>query len=340
MNMRAVNAWFRASILLLPAATGLNLPAFGQATAPPPGVTAEMEHDFLARYEAAMKTAKAAKDPSGLAAYDALYAMDPNVPPDGKKAFDDFVVLAAGLDSFGTKPTYSFVPLSPDDKASGDAPLTLAGKVYTGCLPPVLSFKTTFAPPEHPDPNGMTPDGPSHPLCIQNGRLMLIGIKLVPGAVPPPIDNPAQNFGLTPNHLKATDTDEDLDFASLDKFLAALKLPEVQVFYSGQNTYVYYAICRVKPNLLVFVQGSRPGQEDYSYTFPVTDSTNTQLTLDPKQITLAEGPPGMDGKAIPILQGNVYHPSASYAGPIRIVGKYGKDFSNLKPDFSKTVDWK
>ncbi len=82
----------------------------------------------------------------------------------------------------------------------------------------------------------------------------------MPGAVPPPADNPAENFGLMPNHIKESDTDDDHDFASLDKFLASLKHPSVTVLDSGQNDYVYYAICRVKPDLFVFVQGDRPGK--------------------------------------------------------------------------------
>jgi hypothetical protein len=316
------------------------------ADALPPGVTAEMEKDFLARYEAVMISAKVAKDPSGLASYYALFAMDPAVPPEGKKAFEDLSIIAIAMDASGGKPTYSFVSVPPDEK-SNDAPLTLAGKVYTGYLPPVVELKTTFAPPDHPDPNGMTSTGSTHPLCVENGRLMLIGIKPVPGAVPPPADNPADNFGLTPQHLKQGDTDDDNDFASLDKFLAALKQPSVQVLDSGENLDEYYAICRVRPDLFVFVHGSRPGKENYSYTFLVTDSNQTQIKVGSKQITLAEDPPGLDGKPIPILQGDVYQPSAGYAGPITLLGKYGitsdpkaPDPSDPKFSFTKTVDWK
>lgn len=342
MKARVVHGWPLGCFAFLLFAAGIRLPVSGQdsANAVPPGVSVAMEQDFLARYEAAMKTAKASKDPSGLASYNALYAMDPSVPPEGKKAFEDFVVIAAGMDSVGTKPSYSIVPLSSDEKTSAEAPLTLAGKVYTGWLPPVISLKTTFAPPEHPDPSGMTMKGSSHPLCIENGRLMLIGIKCVTGAVPPPIDNPAQNFGLTPNHIKEGDVDDDQDFASLDKFLASLRQPGVEVLSSGQNDYVYYAICRVKPDLLVFVDSNRPGKDNFAYDFQITDSTHAQLTKDKNQVTLVEDPPGLDGKPVPVLQGDVYHPTSGYTGLITVVGNYGNDFSDLKPLVAKTVDWK
>jgi hypothetical protein len=342
MNARAVHIWLRGCFLLFLAGAGLGLPAAGQNTANtlPPGVTVAMEQDFLARYEAVMKAVKAAKetkDQSALTSYYALFAMAPSVPPEGRKAFEDLSVIALGMNAMGGEPSYAFIPLQLDDKTSGDGLLTLAGKVYTGYLPPVVSLKTTFAAPEHPDPNAVTTTGSTLPLCVENGRLMLIGIKPVPGAVPPPLDNPAENFGLTPNHLREGDTNDDQDFASLDKFLAALKQPKVQVLDSGQNDYVYYAICRVDPDLFVYVESSRPEKDNFSYTHPVTDSSGAELQPDKKQITLAEDPAGLDGKAVPILQGDVFHPAA---GPVTVAGKYGSDFSNLKPDFSKTVDWK
>jgi hypothetical protein len=313
--------------------------ATNAAAALPPGVTAAMEQDFLARYEAALKTARAAKDPSGLKDYDALYANDPALDPKVKKAFEDLAVFGAAMDSMGAHPTYAFVAPEPEGKGE-DKPLTLAGKVCTDFLPAVVELKTTFAKPDPPVAGQLTPDGSSHPLCLQNGRLMLIGVKVVPGAVPPPLDNPADNYGLTPNHLKEGDTDDEQDFASLEKFLAALRQPNVEVLASGQCDYVYYAICRIKPDLLVFVDDDRPGKGNFDYSFQVTDSNHTQLESDKKQITLAEDPAGMDGNPVPILQGQVYHPAAGYAGPVRVVGKFGDDFSKLTPGFSETVDWK
>jgi hypothetical protein len=139
------------------------------ADALPPGVTADMEKDFLARYEDAMKTAKAAKDPSGLTAYFALFANDPKIDPKGEKALEDMMVLAVGLDSMGTNPTYQFVPVQAEDAKADDKPLQLAGKMYQAYLPPVVAMKVTFAPSPHPDPNGMTPTGATHPLCVENG---------------------------------------------------------------------------------------------------------------------------------------------------------------------------
>jgi hypothetical protein len=332
--------------MILTAATVLH-PLFGQETtsnALPPGVTAEMEKDFLARYGAAIMIAKATKNPGGFAAYHALYAMDPAVPPDGKKAFEEYSVLAFAMDAIGGDPSYSFVPVSPEDK-SKTAPLTLAGKAYTRYPPPVVTLKTTFAPPEHPDPHGMTPKGSSHPLCVENGRLMFIGIKPAPGVTPAPVDNPADNYGLTPNHLKDGDTDDDQDFTSLEKFLAALNQPGVRVLDSGKNDYIYYALCRVKPGLFVFAQGNRPGKENFAFMMEITDSNHGHVKSDKKPIILAEDPDGADGKAVPIVQGDVYYPGAGYTGPINVVGRFGDEMNNLndkslKPSLSKTVDWK
>ena len=338
-----------AFAIILAVATGL-YPAFSQETAAnttPPGVTPEMEKDFLARYEAALVIAKTAKDPSGLKAYYALFANDPKIDPKGEKAFEDLMLMGAALDAAGTNPTYSFVPVEDGDAKANDKPLQLAGKMYQGYLPPVVSVKVAFAPPEHHDPNGMNPTGATHPLCIENGRLMFVGIKEIPGAVPPPMDNPAENIGLTPNHLKQGDTDDDQDFASLDKFVAALKQPSVQVLASDQNADEYYAICRIQPDLFVFVHASRPGKENYSYTFLVTDSNQAQIKVGSKQITLAEDTQSLDGKPIPILQGDVYEPNTGYAGPITLLGKYGITSDPKTPDpsdprftFTKTVDWK
>ncbi len=78
----------------------------------PPGVTPEMEQDFLARYEAVLKTAKAAKDPSGLAAYYALIATDPSVAPEAKKAFENLAVFPLAMEGLGpeTAPILLFPP--------------------------------------------------------------------------------------------------------------------------------------------------------------------------------------------------------------------------------------
>jgi hypothetical protein len=305
---------------------------------PPASVTAAMEQDFLARYQAVIAGIKGAKDKSALAPYFALSASDPALDPKAKEAFQDVAVF--GLLGVGTdqKATYSFIPVPVGDKPGDDKPILLAGKMYTSYLPPVVELKTTLAPPDHPDPNQPVMNGSTVPLCVENGKLMLVGVKELVGAEPPPMDNPAENFGLTPNHRPADDkdVDDDGDFKSLDLFLAAIKQSNVEVLSSGQNEFVYYALCRVRPNFFVYATDDRPGMGNYFFSVKVTDLKNVLIQADAKQITLAEDPPGFDGKGVPVVQGSVYKLPAGYDGPVNVQGTYGDKGVNL----SKTVYWK
>jgi hypothetical protein len=273
-----------------------------------------------------------------------MFASDPKIDPKGKKAFEDMSVLAFAFDSMGTNPTYSFVPVPPEDAKDDAKPMELAGKMYESYLPPVIELKTTFAPVAHPSSNQMTPDGSTRPLCVEDGRLMFIGVKVIPGAVPPPVDNPVENFGLTPYHRQDGDgfDDENDCYKTFEAFLAALKQAKVEVFDSGQNDFVYFALCRVRPNYFVFVQESRPGKEDFTYTAQVTDASHAQLKAEKKQITLVEDPPGDEGQPAPVIQGDVYQLPAGYEGQVSVLGTYGD--STDKPDsrvsFFKTVRWK
>ena len=327
------------SIVPLPPATNVP-PIKPVADALPPGVTVEMEQDFLARFQAALQAAKGAKDESGLDPYVALYAMDPAVDAKGKDAFRSMVIMGFGLGAMGKNPTYSFAPLPAEGDSKDETPTQLGDKMYVGYLPPVAIFKTTFAPSSGDE---MVPRSSEEPLCIQKGRLMLIGVKEVPGAVPPPMDNAAENYGLSPKHLASEESDDEFsnEFDSLEAFLAALKQPGLEVVASGQTDFTFCAVCRVHTNLLVYAFAGRRGKDDYFDTVQVTDAQGNLVNAEKKEIALVEEPkPGIDGKAIDYVSGTVFKLLVGYAGPIRVEAKYWEEDEKHPSTFSTTVDWK
>ena len=305
----------------------------------PPGVTEEMEKDFLARYEAALKTAKASKDEKGVEPYLALYAMDPAVDVKGREAFKSMALMGLALDSMGKSPSYAFAPVTKSEKGQKEEPTPLGGKMYVSYLPEVAVLKITFATSAGDE---MVPKASEKPLCIQNGKLMLIGIKEVPGLVPPPMDDPAENYGLMPNHRAALGKDEDSDeFNSLADFVGNLKQEGVKVVASGQTDFTFCAVCRVHPNLLVFAFASRPGKENYFDTVQVTDAQGNQVNVEKKDITLVEEKePGIDGKAIVDVSGSVFKLMVGYAGTLHVEAKFWEDDEKHPSTFETAVEWK
>ena len=326
-------------IVPLPPATN-GPPIKPVADALPPGVTLAMEQDFLARYQAALQMAKGSKDETGLDPYVALYAMDPAVDAKGKDAFRSMVILGFGLGAMGKNPTYSFEPLPASADAKEEVPTQLGDKMYVAYLPPVAFFKTTFALASGDE---MVPRSSDEPLCVQNGRLMLTGVKEVPGLVPPPMDNAAENYGLTPKHLASPAKDEEVsgDFDSLDAFVAALKQPGLEVVASGQTDFTFCAVCRVHTNLLVYAFAGKRGKDNYFDTAQVTDAQGNLVNAEKKEIALVEEPqPGIDGKAITYVTGAVFKFLVGYSGKVSVEAKYWVDDEKKASTFSTTVDWK
>jgi ankyrin repeat protein len=302
------------------------------AAVPPPGVTPEMEQAFLTKYEAASKK----QDPD---AFFALVASDPNMDAKTKESFKGMLTLGFLLDSSNLNRTYSFVPVPPGQP---DKPTQLDGKMYDDYLPAVVELKITFGKPAQASSNEPSATGPTTlPLCIQDHQLMMVGLKEIPGAVPPPAVDKSANFGIEPNLRKVSDKGkwEDRDaFTSLDEFLASLKQPSVGILASGEAKFEYYAICRIAPNLCVWAGGDKVGEANYSFYFRATDLNKQELKGSQKWIRLADVP--TDNGQAPNVQGTVFFVPDHYTGPITIEAQYTDDTTNKTSSVSRTVDWK
>jgi hypothetical protein len=212
--------------------------------------------------------------------------------------------------------------------------------MYGAYLPAVVGLKITFGKPSHPSSEPMATGDTTMPLCVQDHHLMMMGLKEIPGAVPPPAVDKAANFGIEPNLRKVSDKaawDDGDAFTSLNEFLASLKQPAVQVLDSGESTYEYYAICRIAPNLCVWAGGDKAGEKNYTFYFSATDSNKQQLNGAKKWIRLVDVP--TDNGAAPNVQGTVFFVPDPYSGPITLVANYG-DESGKTEIISRTVDWK
>jgi hypothetical protein len=269
----------------------------------------------------------------------ALVALDPNMDAKAKDDLNGLFVFSFAMASSNPNRTYAFVPVTPDGQ---DQPTQLDGKMYDAYLPAVIALKITFAPPAHPSSDQPVATGDTIiPLCIQNHQLMLIGLKEIPGPVPPPAVDKSANFGIEPNLRKVSDQTEGENwdaFTSLDKFLSSLKQPAVEVLASGEATYEYYAICRIAPNLCVWAGGDKLGQNSYTFYFKATDSNQQQLKGSQKWIRLVDVP--TDNSQAPNVQGTVFFVPDHYLGPITVKAQYLDDKGNKSSSVSRTVTWK
>jgi ankyrin repeat protein len=305
------------------------------AAVPSPGVTLEMEQAFLTKYKAALEK----QDPDALFS---MVATDPNMDSKAKESFKGLFLLSLALDSSNPNRTYSFVPLSLIPSARKDELTQLNGKMYDAYLPPVVALKTVFGKPDHP-PSATEPiaTGDSTiPLCIQGHQLWIVGLKEVPGAVPPPAVDKAANFGIEPNLRKVSDkaSFEDRDaFASLDEFLASLKQPSVEILTAGESMYEYYAICRIAPNLCIWAGGDKVGQSNYGFYSKATDSNKQELKGSQKWIRLVDVP--TDNGQAPNVQGTVFFVPNHYSGPVTVETQYSDDKGNKASSISRTVTW-
>ncbi len=298
----------------------------------PPGITPEMEQEFLTRYKAVLEK----KDPDALFS---LVATDPNMDPKAKESFRGFILLSLAMVVSNPNRTYSFV-LSPSAKK--DELTQFNGKMYDAYLPAVIALKITFGKPDHLSSTEAIATGDSTiPLGIQDHRLMIVGLKEVPGAVPPPAVDKAANFGVEPNLRKLSDKAEsegEDGFTSLHEFLASLKQPGVEILDSGEGKFEYYAVCRIAPNLCVWAGGDKVGESNYSFYFRATDSNKQELNGSPKWIRLVDVP--TDNGQAPNVQGTVFFVPDHYTGPITIDPHYSDDAGNKISSVSRTVDWK
>ena len=298
----------------------------------PPEVTPEMEQAFLTKYKAGLKK-------QDIDVLFSLFATEPNMDSKAKESFKGMFLLSLAIITSNPNRTYSFVPLPSGQK---DEPTQLNGKMYDAYLPAVVGLKITFGKPDHP-PSATEPiaTGDSTiPLCIQDHQLMMVGLKEIPGAVPPPAVDKAANFGIEPNLRKVSDKVEWKNgnaFTSLNEFLASLKQPAVQVLDSGESTYEYYALCRIAPNLCIWAGGDKVGERNYTFYFKATDSNKQELNGSQKWIRLVDVP--TDNGQAPDVQGTVFFVPDHYSGPITIEANYGED-SGKRVSFSLTVDWK
>lgn len=299
-------------------------------TAPPPGVTLEMEQAFLAKYKAAL----AKQDPD---AFFSLVAIPPDMDPKAKEALKGDVEMAFVLDLSNLNRTYSFVPL-PSGKE--DRPTELAGKMYGDYIPAVIALKITFGKQTNPAP--LTPVGDTIlPLGVKDHQLMLVGMKEIPGAVPPPAVGKSANFGIEPNLRKVsnkTEWENGNAFTSLNEFLSCLKQPSVEILASGEGKFEYYAICRIAPNLCVYAGGDKVGEANYSFYIKAADSNKQELKGSQKWIRLVDVP--TDNGHAPNVQGTVFFVPDHYAGPITIDAQYLDDAGKKASSFSQTIDWK
>jgi hypothetical protein len=125
------------------------------------------------------------------------------------------ILFGMAMGASNPNQTYSFVPIASGGQPG--KPTQLDGKMYSDYLPAVVALKITFASPAHPSPNGGEAVGDAKiPLCIQDDQLMLIGLREIPGAVPPPAVDKTANFGIVPNLRKIDDkTHSDNEMSSL-----------------------------------------------------------------------------------------------------------------------------
>jgi len=300
----------------------------------PPEVTPEMEQAFLTKY----KTGLEKQDIDGLFS---LFAMDANVDSKAKESFKGMFLFSLAITTSNPNRTYSFVPLPPGQK---NEPTQILGKMYDPYLPAVVGLKITFGKPDH-TPSATEPAATGDtiiPLCVQDQQLMMVGLKEIPGAVPPPAVDKAANFGIEPNLRKVSDKVEWENgnaFTSLNEFLASLKQPAVQVLDSGESMYEYYAICRIAPNLCVWAGGDKVGETNYTFYFKATDSNKQELKGSLKWIRLVDVP--TDNGQAPNVQGTVFFVPDHYSGFITLQAQYTDDSgANKSLSFSRTVEWK
>jgi hypothetical protein len=302
------------------------------AASVPPEVTPEMEQAFLTKYKAALEK-------QDLDAYVALVANDPHMDSKAKESLKGTFLFGAALTVSNPDRAYSFVPLPSGQK---DEPTQLNGKMYDAYLPAVVGLKITFGKPVHPSSTEPMATGDTTlPLCIQDHELMMIGLKEIPGAVPPPAVDKAANFGIEPNLRKLSDKGkwEDRDaFTSLDEFLFSLKQPALQILDSGESAYEYYAICRIAPNLCVWAGGDKVGERNYTFYFKATDSNKQELNGSPQWIRLVDVP--TDNGQAPNVQGTVFFVPDHYSGPVTVEANYSDESGKKALSFSRTVDWK
>jgi hypothetical protein len=307
-------------------------PASNIVANPPPGVTPQMEQDFLAKYQAALKK----QDPD---AYFALAAIDPQMDAKAKEDFKGLMLLSAAMASSNPNQTYSFVPVAPGQH---NQPYEIAGKMYGDYLPTVIALKTTFGKPPPSSANESVATGDStFNLCVQDHQLMIVGPKEIPGAVPPPAVNKAANFGIKPNLRKVGDNvkfEDENTFASLNEFLLSLKQPSLEVLASGETKYEYYAICRIAPNLCVYAGGEKPEHGDYSFYIKAADSNKQPLKGSQTWIRLVDIP--TDNGQAPDVQGTVFTVPDHYSGPVTVEAQYSDGKGAKSFSVSRTVDWK
>jgi len=318
--------------LLRPPAPPAPQPPVNPVVALPPGVTAEMEQTFLARYKAALEK----PDPD---AYMALVANDPKMDSKAREDMKGLELFGGVMTLSNPNRTYTFVPLTPDPQ---DKPTELAGKMYGDYLPPVIALKITFGKPAHSSPDAPVAVGDATlPLCLEDHQLMLCGFKEIPGAVPPPAVDKTANFGIEPNLRQLSDkaqSEGEDGFTSLPEFLGSLKQPSVEILDSGENKFEYFAICRIAPNLCVWAGGDKVGEGNYTFYFRATDANKQQLKGSQKWIRLVDVP--ADNGQAPNVQGTVFFVPDHYTGPITIDPHYSDDAGNKIPSVARTVDWK
>ena len=301
----------------------------------PPEVTPAMEQAFVAKYKAALK----AQSPDPMLA---LVAMDPAIDPKAAKEIKGWEMVGMVMTASIPNPKFSFVPATPEKEDKKDAPPVFDGKVYTMYLTPVVAIKVEAGGSVH----DFGFSGSTIPLGIKDGQLMLIGMKEVPGAVPPPPPpalTKADNFGILPKLHKIDDKSDDPSiFNTQAEFLSNLQQPDLEVLASGENKYVYYAICRIKPNLLVYADSNRPGQGNYFYEIHYIDSHNQELTADSKRVRLIDDLFTDDPTPAKNVDGTEVRLPDNYSGPITVTAHYSEDMSKTSPaeKFSKTIDWK
>lgn len=287
----------------------------------PAGVTTEMEQAFLGKFKAALEE----KTPD---AYFSLIANDPNIDPKTMEEIKGWEVFGAALAASNPNRTYAFVPVTPGQQSQ---PTEFSGKMYDAYLPAVVALKITFAIPDHPAPKDLAVKETTIPLGIKNNQLMMIGVKEIIGAVPPPFDK-SKNFGIKPNKRKI-DSDEEFDnadnFVSLGEFLSGLKQPSVKVIASGESELVYWAVCRVPPNLCIYAEGSHRGKGGYSSRAQITDSSKGVLKADTTFVRLLD----------PGINGTVFTVPNDYSGPLSLEVQYWDDSGKKTSSVSQTITW-
>jgi hypothetical protein len=295
-----------------------------------PGVTVDMEKDFLTKYKAAIHH-------QDVAAYVALYPSNAAMP----KSASDFLPIALAMDEAIPAPAYAFAAITPGQH---NPPSQLDGKTYVDDRPAVIELKVTSTAPAASSAQENGPMGSNKLLGLENNRLVFIGCKEDAHAVvpPPPAPMPAPpNFGFKPNVRQLTDqqqSDDDTSFKSMDDFLAGVQQPGLQLLASGTSDLEYCALYRLKPNLLVCAEGSRPGQKNYGFQFSAKDANGGDLACKPRWIALVDHQ--VDNGPVHDVTGYVFEVPPNYHGPLAVKCSYTDDSGKELPPFAMTVDWK